>query len=45
MKIFGRITTHHLVEINIITSNYAYYKIVHLTLQKEYFMALFFLKA
>jgi hypothetical protein len=44
MKIFGRITTRNLVEINIITSNYAYYKIVQLTLQNEYLRAPFFLK-
>jgi hypothetical protein len=44
MKIFGRITTHSLVQINIITPNYAYYKIVQLTLQKKYFRALFFIK-
>jgi hypothetical protein len=35
MKIFGRKTTHNLVQINIITPNYAYYKIVQLTLQNE----------
>jgi hypothetical protein len=39
MKIFGRITTHNLVQIKIITSNYAYYKIVQLTFQNEYFRA------
>jgi hypothetical protein len=44
MKIFGRITTHNSVQINIITPNCAYYKIVQLTLQNEYFRALFFLK-
>jgi hypothetical protein len=44
MKIFGRITTHNLVKINIITPNYAYYKIIQLTLQNVYFMALFFIK-
>jgi transposase-like protein len=44
MKIFGRITAHNLVQINIITPNYAYYKIVQLTLQNEYFRALFFIK-
>jgi hypothetical protein len=33
-----------LVQINIITPNYAYYKIVQLKLQNEYFRALFFLK-
>jgi hypothetical protein len=44
MKFFGRITTHNLVQINIITPNYVYYKIVQLTLQNKYFMALFFLK-
>jgi hypothetical protein len=31
-----------LVQINIITPNYAYYKIIQLTLQNEYFRALFF---
>jgi hypothetical protein len=30
MKIVGRITTHSLVQITIITPNYAYYKIVQL---------------
>jgi hypothetical protein len=44
MKIYGRKTTHNLVQINIITPNYAYYKIVQLTLQNEYFRALYFLK-
>jgi hypothetical protein len=44
MKIYGRITTHNLVQINIITPNYAYYKIVQFTLQNEYFRALYFLK-
>jgi hypothetical protein len=44
MKIFGRITTHNLLQINIITLNYAYYKIVQLTHQNEYFRALFFIK-
>jgi transposase-like protein len=44
MKIYGRITTHNLVQINIITPNYTYYKIVQLTLQNEYFRALYFLK-
>jgi hypothetical protein len=44
MKIFGRITTHNLLQINIITPNYAYYKIVQLTLQNDYFRALLFLK-
>jgi transposase-like protein len=44
MKVFGRKTTHNLVQINIITPNYAYYKIVQLTLQNEYFRALFLLK-
>jgi hypothetical protein len=44
MKIYGRITTHNLVQINIITPNYAYYKIVQLTIQNEYFRALYFLK-
>jgi hypothetical protein len=44
MKISGHITTHNLVKINIITPNYAYYKIVQLTHQNEYFRALFFLE-
>jgi hypothetical protein len=44
MKFFGRITTHNFVNINIITPNCAYYKIVQLTLQNEYCMALFVLK-
>jgi hypothetical protein len=44
MKIFGRIATHNLVHINIITPNYAYYKIVLSTFQNDYFRALFFLK-
>jgi hypothetical protein len=44
MKNFGRITTHSLVQINIITHNYACYKIVQLTLQKNYFRAIFFMK-
>jgi hypothetical protein len=34
MKIFGRVTTHNLVQINIITPNYVYYKVVQLILQK-----------
>jgi hypothetical protein len=42
MKFFDRITTHNLLQINIITPNYAYYKIVQLTFQNEYFRALFF---
>jgi len=44
MKIFGRIATHNLVQINITTPNYVCYKIVQLTLQNEYFRALFFLE-
>jgi hypothetical protein len=44
MKFFGHITTHNLVKINIITPNYVYYKIVQLTLQNDYFLALFSLK-
>jgi hypothetical protein len=43
-KIFGRITTHNLLQINIITPNYVYYKIVQLILQNEYVRALSFLK-
>jgi hypothetical protein len=35
MQIFSRITTHNMVQINIITPNYAYYKIIQLTLQNE----------
>ena len=35
-KIFGRINTHHFVKINVITLNYAYCKIVQLTLRYEY---------
>jgi hypothetical protein len=44
MKTFGRVTTLNLVQIKLITPNYAYYKIVQLTLQNEYFRTLFFLK-
>jgi len=44
MKIFGHITTHMLVQININTPNSAYCRIVQLTLQNEYIRALFFLK-
>jgi hypothetical protein len=44
MKNFSRITTHHLVQVNIITPNYVYYKIIQLTHKNEYFRALFFLK-
>jgi hypothetical protein len=44
MKIFGRIAPHNLVQINIIAPNYAYYKIVQLTVQNEYFWALILLK-
>jgi hypothetical protein len=44
MKFFGRITTHNLVQMNIITPNYVYYKITQLTHQNEYFSALFLLK-
>jgi len=32
MRIFGRVTAHNLVQINIITPNYVYYKIDRLTL-------------
>jgi hypothetical protein len=44
MKLFCCLSTHNLVNINIITPNYAYYKIVQLILQNEYFRVLFFLK-
>jgi hypothetical protein len=39
-KIVGRITAYNFVEINIITHNYAYYKIVRLKHQYKYFMTL-----
>jgi hypothetical protein len=39
-KTFSRITTYNFVQINIITSNYAYYKIVRLKLRYEYSMML-----
>jgi hypothetical protein len=42
MKIFGRITTHNSVQINIITPNYAYYKIVQLTPQNEFILGHYF---
>jgi hypothetical protein len=41
MKCFGRITTHNLVQINIINPNYAYYRIVELILRYEYHMTNF----
>ena len=36
LKIFGRINTHNFVKINVITLNYAYCKIVQLTLRYEH---------
>jgi len=43
-KFFCRITTHNLLQNNIITPNYVYYKIIQLTHENEYYRALFFLK-
>jgi hypothetical protein len=43
-EIFGRISTHNFMQINIITPSYAYYKIVKLTLRYEYPTALIFHK-
>jgi len=40
MKIFGRITTYNSVQINIITPNYAYYKVVQLKPRYEYSITL-----
>jgi hypothetical protein len=37
---FGRITTYNLVQINTITPNYAYYKIVQLEFRYEYSITL-----
>jgi hypothetical protein len=42
--LIGYISTHNLMQINIITSNYAYYKIVQLTLRYEYPTTLIFHK-
>jgi hypothetical protein len=39
-KILGRITTNNFVQINIITPNYAYYKIFRLKLRYEHSMML-----
>jgi hypothetical protein len=44
MKNFGHITTHNMVQINIITPNYANCMIIQLTLQNEYNRAPFFIK-
>jgi hypothetical protein len=44
MKIFGRTTIHNFIKIKIITTDYAYYKIVQLILRYEYFMTLFLRK-
>jgi len=41
--IFGRITTHNIAQINIITPSHVYYKIVQLTLQYEYPITVIFL--
>jgi hypothetical protein len=38
MKNFGRTTTHNFMQINIIISDYVYYKIVLLKLWYEYSM-------
>jgi hypothetical protein len=43
-KNFGRIGTHNFMQINIITPNYAYYKIVRLALGYKYPTALIFHK-
>jgi hypothetical protein len=43
-RIFGRINTHNFVKINVITLNYAYCKIVQLTLRYEYHTTLIFHK-
>jgi hypothetical protein len=43
-KIFGRITTHNLIQINMINPNYACYEISHLKLRYEYFMTLIYHK-
>jgi hypothetical protein len=40
IKNFDRITTHNCVQIKIITPYYAYYKIVLLKIQCEYYMML-----
>jgi hypothetical protein len=41
LKSFGPINTHNFVQINIITPNFVYYKIVQLTLRYEYCTILF----
>jgi hypothetical protein len=43
-KNFGRISTYNFIQIDIITPNYAYYKIVQLALRYEYPMTLIFHK-
>jgi hypothetical protein len=43
-KIFGCITTHNFTQINIITTNFAYYIIIQITLQYEYPITVIFHK-
>jgi hypothetical protein len=43
-KISGRISTHNFMQINIITPNYVYYKIIQLALRYEYPTTLIFHK-
>jgi hypothetical protein len=38
LKSVGRITTNNFININIITSNYAYYMIIQLKLRYDYSM-------
>jgi hypothetical protein len=40
MKLFGHTTTHNFVQINIITPDYTYYKIVLLKIRYDYSMTL-----
>jgi hypothetical protein len=44
LKIVGRITTYNFIQINIITTKYAYYMIVQLKLSYEYSTTLIFQK-